>query len=139
MSPRQSIEAECSRRGRKAVVRGCITLLRGHIADDDLVLALGGPAAQGVLEGREGGRDGYWPRVWAARGLLHAWDGEAVDVIVEAAGDASWRVREMAANVVAKHRLDAAFETVLQMRDDPVPRVRAAAQRALQQLAAGGR
>lgn len=114
-------------------------MLRGHIADDDLVLALGGPAAQGVLEGREGGRDGYWPRVWAARGLLHAWDGEAVDVIVEAAGDASWRVREMAANVVAKHRLDAAFETVLQMRDDPVPRVRAAAQRALQQLAAGGR
>jgi hypothetical protein len=139
MTPRQSIEAECSRRGREAVVRGCIALLRGETADDDLVLALGGPAARGVLEGREGGRDGYWPRVWAARGLLHAWDDGAAGALAAAAADESWRVRELVAKVVAAHAVDGALTAVLELREDPVPRVRAAAQRALQRLTEGDR
>lgn len=139
VTPRQSIEAECTRRGKDAVVRGCIALLRGQAVDDGLVLALGGPAAQGVLDGRAGGRSGYWPRVWAARGLLHAWDDAASDAVTEAAADQSWRVREMAAKVVARHRVDDALDVVLDLRDDPVPRVRAAARRALQQLTANAR
>src|SRR3954463_4739699 len=113
MTPRESIEAECSRRGNEAVARGCIALIRGQATDDSLLLALGGPAAHGILEGREGGKNGYWPRVWAARGLLYTWDREAASVIADAASDESWRVREMAAKVVAKHRVDGALEAVL--------------------------
>ena len=60
MSPRQSVTAECERRGRAGVVGGCVDLLEGREVDDALVLALGGPAAQRVLAGREGGRGGYW-------------------------------------------------------------------------------
>src|SRR5262245_43841470 len=101
MTPRQSILAECQRRGREAVVAGCIDLVDGHGADDALILALAGPAAEYVLAGREGGRDGYWPRVWGARGLLYAWEESAAPAIIRATADEAWRVREMAAKVIA--------------------------------------
>jgi HEAT repeats len=138
-TPRQSVAAECRRRGAPAVVGGCISLLQGcHDVDDALVLALGGPAAEYVLGGREGGKAGYWPRVWAARGLLHAWDDRAVPAIVQATADDSWRVREMAAKVVARHRVGDALTAVAGLRDDRVPRVRAAAERAVVALTASG-
>jgi len=138
-TPRQSVTAECERRGKAAVVSGCIGLLQGrHDVDDALVLALGGPAAEAVLDGQAGGRAGYWPRVWAARGLLHAWDGRATAAIVRATADDAWRVREMAAKVIARHRVGDAFEAVSELRNDPVPRVRAAAGRAVVLLTAGG-
>jgi hypothetical protein len=54
--------------GKPAVISGCIALLQGHHdVDDVLVLALR-PAALYVLDGHAGGKEGYWPRVWAARG-----------------------------------------------------------------------
>jgi hypothetical protein len=136
MTPQRSIELECSRRGKAAVVDGCIAILRGDAGDDSLIVALGGPAAHGVLDGREGGRGGYWPRVWAVRGLLHAWDPKAATAVVAAIDDASWRVREMAAKVVAAHRVDAALDAVVALKEDPVPRVRSAAERALRELTA---
>ncbi|MFC4070567.1 HEAT repeat domain-containing protein [Actinoplanes subglobosus] len=43
--PRDSIEAECGRRGTAAVVAGCIRLVEGDTADPALIMALGGPAA----------------------------------------------------------------------------------------------
>jgi HEAT repeat protein len=138
MTPRQSIESECERRGRRAVSRGCVDLLEGRDVDDELVLALGGPAAETVLSGREGGKGGYWPRVWAARGLLYAWDDDATPAIVSAMTDESWRVREMAAKVAARHGLGAAVTVLARLREDPVPRVRAAAGRALARLTAAG-
>jgi hypothetical protein len=55
-----SIAAECQRRGKPAVVCGCIDLLQGRQdVDDALVLALGGPPAQDVLSGGAGGKAGY--------------------------------------------------------------------------------
>src|SRR5579872_4992128 len=99
VTPKQSIEAECKRRGRAKVIACCIDLLEGRSADDNLLLALAGPAALTVLDGRAGGRTGYWPRVWAARGLLHAWDDSATRAVVHGASDESWRVREMVAKV----------------------------------------
>jgi len=42
MTPRQSVEQECGRRGRSSVVQGCVDLLNAESVDDDLVLALGG-------------------------------------------------------------------------------------------------
>jgi hypothetical protein len=139
LTPRESIEAECQRRGKPALVSACVDLLEGrHDVDDALLLALAGPAAETVLSGREGGGAGYWPRVWAARGLLHAWDHRATAAIIQATTDDAWRVREMAAKVIARHRVADAFTAVAGLRDDHVPRVRAAAERAVVILTASG-
>lgn len=131
MTPRQSVEAECARRGHAAVVAGCVDLLSGRDVDDALVVALGGPGAHHVLAGGAGGRRGYWPRSWAARGLLYAWHESATLAIVQATTDEAWRVREMAAKVIARHRLGDAIDAVSQLQEDPIPRVRAAAHRAI--------
>jgi hypothetical protein len=136
MTPRQRIAAECERRGRLAVVAGCVDLIEGREVDDALVVALGGQHGEYVLSGGEGGKSGYWPRVWAARGLLHNWDGQATPAIIRATGDEAWRVREMAVEVIARHKVGDAFDAVTGLRDDPVPRVRAAAQRAVEILTA---
>ncbi len=138
MLPRQRIEAECRRRGRAALAAGCIALLEGREADDGLVRVLGGAPADYVLGGHEDGKEGYWPRVWAARGLLHAWDDRATGAIIRAAADDAWRVREMAARVVARHRVDAALDAMTGLQDDERPRVRSAARQAIAALAAGG-
>jgi hypothetical protein len=136
MTPRQSIGAECARRGKPAVVSGCIDLLEGRDVDDGLILALGLAPAQYVLGGGEGGRHGYWPRVWAARGLLHAWDERATTAIIGATADDAWRVREMAAKVVARYGVDDALSAMAGLQGDDVARVRAAAGRALTALTA---
>jgi hypothetical protein len=135
-TPRQSIEDECARRGKHAVVTGCMQLLDGGRADAGLLLALGGPAAERVLSGRAGGLNGYWPRVWAARGLLHAWDDRATASIIAATADEAWRVREMALKVIARHEVGEAVGSVARLQDDPVERVREAAHRALVMLTA---
>jgi HEAT repeat protein len=139
LTPRQSVTAECQRRGTAAVVAGCIALLEGRDdADDQLVLALGGPAARYVLDGHEGGKAGHWPRVWAARGLLHVWDDRATAAIIQATADEAWRVREIAAKVIARHRIGEAMTAVAELRSDQVPRVRASAERAVMILTASG-
>jgi hypothetical protein len=137
-TPRQNIQAECERRGRDAVVAGCIGLLDGHSADEALIIALGGEAAGYVVSGGEGGPGGYWPRVWAARGLLHAWSDAATVAIIRAASDDAWRVREMAAKVIARHRVGDALDAAVALTNDHVPRVRAAASRAVMILSASG-
>ena len=85
------------------MVKGCVDLLRGAEVDDDFIVVLGGEHGVAILEGRDGGRDGYWPSVWAVRGLLHVWDDVATTETVRAMAHSSWRVREMAAKVVARH------------------------------------
>jgi hypothetical protein len=139
LTPAQRIAAECARRGRDAFVAGCVALLDGRPGDvdDDLILALGGEHGRSVLDGWNGGRTGYWPRVWAARGLLHAWDDAATDAITRAASDDAWRVRELAAKVIARHGVGDALDAVAALRGDEVPRVRAAAERAVVRLTAG--
>ena len=62
--------------------------------------------------------------------------GPATAALIEAMGDGAWRVREMAAKVVARHRVGEALDAVAALRDDPVPRVRAAAARAVVVLTA---
>jgi HEAT repeat protein len=82
--------------------------------------------------------------VWATRGLLWALDESTVDkatpAIVHALHDPGWRVREKAAQVVARHLIDVALPNVVELSDsDAVPRVRAAAGRAVRRLAASGK
>jgi hypothetical protein len=137
ITPRQSVQIESARRGRAQVVAGCVALLRGQDVDDGFILALSGPAGHVVLDDGPAQRNQYWRRVWGARGLLYAWPDEAPDeaeeaeaAVIDALADAHWRVREMAAKVVAKRRIGAALDSVAALREDPVPRVRAAAERA---------
>jgi hypothetical protein len=139
LTPAQRIAAECARRGKAAFIAGCVALLDGRPGDvdDDLILALGGEHGRSVLDGWNGGKTGYWPRVWAARGLLHTWDDAATDAIIRATSDDAWRVRELAAKVIARHRVGDALDAVAALRGDAVPRVRAAAERSLIRLTAG--
>lgn len=136
-TPRERIAHEVRNRGRGAVIESCVALLQGGEVDADLILTLGGAPATWVLDQSGGGQD-YWLRVWAARGLLWAWDDTALDAVVAALADEAWRVREMAAKVVARHLLGDALPEVLGLREDPVPRVRAAAERAVVRLTAAG-
>jgi hypothetical protein len=127
-TPQQSVQEECTRRGMAPVVAGCVDLLNGEPADDDLILALGGPPANWVRTGEPSGPP-HWLRVWASRGLLYAWDDTAGPAVLGALHDDAWRVREMALRVVARHGLQAAFGRVNELRTDPSARVRAAATR----------
>jgi HEAT repeat protein len=77
-------------------------------------------------------------RVWAARALLYAWDDQALDAVIGALRDEAWRVREMAAKVVARHRIGDALTAVDDLRNDSVPRVRAAAERAMASITRAG-
>ncbi len=96
------------------------------------MIVLGGVHAEAVLAGRD---KPYWLRVWAARGLLWAYDDVAEAALITALSDEHWRVREMACKVVARHTVSAAFDAVSRRSADEVPRVRAAAARALSRLA----
>ena len=115
-----------------------VTLLEGGELSAELGEALAGPASRSVLAGQAGGLSGYWPRVWALRGLLYVVDDSATSSVVAACSDPSWRVREMALKVIAAHRLDDALEVAARCQADDVARVRAAAARALQRLVSAG-
>lgn len=123
--------------GADEVVAWCAGLLAGEVARDDLArpsLAwLGGAHAASLVEhGERGGRgEEYWPKVWGARGLLYAYDSSAARSVVAALGDEAWRVREMAAKVVARWEVAEAADALLPLVGDGVTRVRAAAVRAV--------
>lgn len=136
-TPRQRVERESVRRGKRAFVEGCVRLLTGDDRDSELILVLGGRSARWIVTG-ERAWPAYWLRVWAARGLLWEWDDAATAAIVAATHDEAWRVREMALKVVAKHRLGEALPNAAARREDPVPRVRAAASRAVVKLVDSG-
>jgi HEAT repeat protein len=133
LTPRQMIEEECLRRGKHAVVVGCIALLKGEETDAELIVALGGPPAYWAISGERGGPP-YWLRVWAVRGLLWNWEDEALPAVVTALSDDEWRVREMAVKVVTRHQLGETLTVVADLRHDPNRRVRTAVSRALVRL-----
>jgi hypothetical protein len=132
VTPRERIEAECARRGKDAVLADCLALLRGK-TDLDLLQSLVGRGADKYFDG-EVHDDIYWFRVWALRGLLWSWDDSAAQAVRDAMADEAWRVREMAAKVVARHLVTEAGPAVAELRRDPVPRVRQAAERAVARL-----
>jgi hypothetical protein len=134
LTPQQRVGQECALRGKDAVTTTCIRLLRGQDVSPLDVIGLVGPPAQKFFDGRPHD-DVYWLRVWGARGLLWSWDPRALAALRAGLGDEHWRVREMSAKVVARHRLDELFDDVKPCLHDEVPRVRAAALRAIAGLA----
>ena len=113
-----------------AVARLCGPVLLGTDPDPGFLVAIGGPHAQSMLDGRTRD-DRYWFRTWAARALLYAWDPAVSRAVVSALSDEAWRVREMAAKVCLKRELGEAGDALAFILGDRVPRVRAAACRAL--------
>lgn len=100
--------------------------------DPALVRVLAGDSATWGLE-----RQDHWLRVWGVRGLLWCWDDAALPELAAALADPQWRVRELACKVVARHGLDDLHDAVAGLRGDEVPRVAAAASRAVRVLAQG--
>jgi hypothetical protein len=121
------------------VITECTRALVGaDDADAGFIARLGGGHAAVVLDDDRDDQH-YWLRVWAARGLLWACDGQPVPTQTIAAlraglHDPTWRVREMCAKVIARHVVGELFAAVAVARDDPVPRVRLAAARAVETL-----
>jgi HEAT repeat protein len=115
------------------VAAACVRLIEG--ADIDAVMreVFGDQHSPEWLDSEV---NQYWLRVWGARGLLWNWDPLAHSALRTALYDDAWRVREMAAKVIARHLVDELQPEVAPLVQDPVPRVRAAAARALTLLAA---
>jgi len=141
LAPRSRVLLLARRIGEEAVVGWCAELLGGSVPHDDprrpSIKWLGGRHAAGELKaGRvdERGQD-YWPRVWAARGLLYAWRQTAEPAVLAGLRDPAWRVREMCAKVARHHALHRAEPVLRNLLDDRVPRVRAAAEAALTESA----
>jgi hypothetical protein len=121
--------------GAVQVARWCSDLLlrRAKYDDPDLpsLVWLGGRHAERLLALPELGVHEYWPRVWAARGLLHVWAPLAAPALLAAASDEAWRVRELAAKVAARWEVGEAAAALVGLVTDEVDRVRVAAVRAL--------
>jgi HEAT repeat protein len=118
-----------ARFGEPDVALRCAAVLRGG-HDPELLPYLG--RSTSVLVGASSAD--YYPRAWAARGLRYAWDDRAGPAVVDALDDAAWRVREMAAKVVAVREIGEAGDALAALATDPVPRVRAAVAAALGQV-----
>ncbi|MHB8826477.1 MAG: hypothetical protein ACYC5Z_02285 [Acidimicrobiales bacterium] len=58
------------------------------------------------------------------RGLLYAFEEHAIPSVVAATADPTLRVREMALKVIARRRLDEAFEAAARCQGDDVARAR---------------
>jgi hypothetical protein len=145
MTPRVSIAAACRQRGVPAVVADCITLIRGGEADPGLIVALAGPGQERFLDKPE--KERYWLRVWGARGLLWALgadgapdpeDPRITEAVTAALRDRHWRVREMAAKLAARHRIESLQPALALLLTDENERVRAAAARAVRVLQING-
>lgn len=135
ISPGESVRRECALRGEDAVVAGCVRLLMGRDVAPELIYALGGPPALWAVEGGEGG-PAYWLKVWAARGLLYAYDDSAAEAVMAALADEHWRVREMASKVCGRRRIEAALPRLAVLTRDPRPRVGRAAEAAIVRITA---
>lgn len=127
LPPKRRIEAAVKRYGEWEVVDRAISLIAGNNEGNDFLLYVGGDHAQGILDGAPAL---YWPELWGLRSLLYVWDKTAETAVIGALHDSAWRVREMAARVVAARELQAATELRKNLADR-TPRVRIAAARAL--------
>lgn len=135
--PSEWVAAACATLGEDAVVDWCIAVLTGESSPHDPELPsldlIGGPGAALLAAKTTSSPPDLWPRAWAIRALRYAWreDFEVERAVVRALADESWRVRETAAAVVGLREIGPAADRLLELLRDDVPRVRAAAARAL--------
>lgn len=134
-TPRSRIELLCRRHGAPEVADACVRLIIGRDLDPLMRAVFDDAHTDAWLESEV---NAYWLRVWGVRGLLWNWDERAIPPLHSALSDEAWRVREMAAKVVARHLIDSALPFVVDLRGDPVARVRKAAERAVIRLTTQG-
>ena len=122
------------RLGRDAFTAVCVDLMGGAPREDHLD-ALPWLTGRDWSEG-EPVRDhetwqDYWLRTWGARGVLHVWNDAATAAVVAGLADDHWRPAEMCLKVVAAHDVAGTGDGAAGLADHDLPRVRAAAMRAL--------
>ena len=128
------IEELADRLGVSAFTGVCVDLLMGAPREEhlDVLPWLTGHdwAAGSDLRDRDVWHD-YWLRTWGARGVLHVWDDAATGAVVAGLADEHWRPAEMCLKVTARHVVAGAGDGAAALADHELPRVRAAAARAL--------
>jgi hypothetical protein len=137
-SPREVVRAACAEYGEDAVIDWSVAFLTGAISGDTaygvelpkLVAITGRPDPGGWSEPVDP-VNYYWIRVWAARVFLYVWRDDVVDALLVAAHDPAWRVREHVARITAQRELGELVDPLLPLLDHELPRVRAAAVRAV--------
>jgi len=137
-SPAVLVWLAVERWGSRGLMDRCVRLYREMDWGDEpeLMAYLAGAKGLRWVELGFGVQD-YFVRTWALRAMLYGWDRSAEPTVILALQDKHWRPREMALKVVAKRQIDCKTKVASMLRDDPVPRVRAAAERAMQSLGAG--
>jgi len=125
------------RLGRDAFTAVCVDLMRGAPREhhlDELPWLTGHDWSAGEPVRDPGTWHDYWLRTWGTRGLLHVWDdpdGRATGAVVAGLADEHWRPVEMCLKVVAAHDVAGAGDGAAALAAHDLPRVRAAAMRAL--------
>ena len=157
------LRAAAQRYGEREFAQRCAALLSGGDEDAEFLQYLGGRASAGAIEGSW---PRHWQRSWGARGLEHYWVEGAAASVLAGLADEAWRVRMVCARVCAIRELgeperlaallrdgnwrvrDAAAwalgrsgeyehaDALREALDDPEPKVRARAERAITELAA---
>jgi hypothetical protein len=136
--PREIIHAACAEHGEDTVIDWCVALLTGEISGEAAygrelpkLAAITGSPNPGGWSHPVDPVNFYWIRVWAARAFLYIWRDDVVDALLVAAADPAWRVREHVARITAQRELGQLVDALLPMLDHELPRVRAAAVRAI--------
>ncbi len=128
------IEELAERLGREELAAECVALLRGGDREEHLDVMpwlTGHDWSEGAPVRDPSTWLDYWVRTWGARGLLHVWHDSATDAVVAGLADEHWRPAEMCLKVVAAHDVAGAGDGAAALTDHGLPRVRAAAVRAL--------
>ncbi|MEV8371779.1 HEAT repeat domain-containing protein [Kribbella sp. NPDC056861] len=136
--PCEVIEAACAQYGEDVVIDWCVAFLTGEISGEDAygpdlpkLVALTGSANPGGWAAPVDPVNFYWIRVWAARAFLYIWRDDVVSALLSVVDDPAWRVREHVARITAQRELGQLVDGLLPMLDHELPRVRAAAVRAV--------
>ncbi len=137
-TPKLRVELACQQLGTAEVIRRCLALLGGDISDENFVVMLGGSHSRHLLDKGVPSDEAYWLRVWALRGLLWAGPGDDVAALRAELRDESWRVREMACKIVARHLVGDLLRDCAELRSDAVSRVRLAAARSVVRIIMAG-
>lgn len=136
--PREVILGACAEHGEDTVIDWCVAFLTGEIPGEDAfeadlpkLVAITGSANPGGWAHPVDPVNYYWVRVWAARPFLYIWRDDVVDALLAVADDPAWRVREHVARITAQRELGQLVDSLLPMLTHELPRVRAAAVRAI--------
>jgi hypothetical protein len=139
--PRELVLGAVATYGENTVIDWCLDLLTGRVdgerafVDRDLppLAWIGGRMAIGLARWSPERRAAnlYWVRVWAARAFLYVWRDDVTEALIDALDDEAWRVHEHVARVTATRELGAVVDHLLPLLDHELPRVRAAAVRAI--------